>query len=296
MRKLYTLIIAILVGTGAMAQAPEKMSYQAVVRNASNQLIQTQTVGMQISILQGVVTGTPVYTETQTPTTNFNGLVSLEIGSGIVVLGVFNTIDWSNGPYYIKIETDPVGGVNYTISGTTQLMSVPYALHAKTAGNILWSLNGSKAYYNNGNVGIGTNSPTTKLEIKATNNIGANFLINSGNLSSSVGHQFRAYRASGNVYSEGELRLYNTNKFVFKNSFGNSNSDVMTIELSTGNVGIGQTNTAYTPINSKLQVKGGDIYIEDITKGVIMKSPNGQCWRTTVDNTGSLVTAATTCP
>jgi hypothetical protein len=117
------------------AQAPEKMSYQAVVRDASNALATSQAVGMQLSILQGSVTGTAVYVETQTPTTNINGLVSIEIGSGTVVTGTFNTIDWSAGPYFIKTETDPTGGTTYTITGTSQLMSVPYALYAKTSGS-----------------------------------------------------------------------------------------------------------------------------------------------------------------
>ena len=137
MKNLYTLVIALLLTATLFAQAPEKMSYQAVVRDASNTLMSTQAVGMQISILQGSVSGTSVYVETQTPITNANGLVSIEIGSGTVVSGAFNTIDWSNGSYFIKTETDPTGGTTYTITGTSQLMSVPYALHAKTADSII---------------------------------------------------------------------------------------------------------------------------------------------------------------
>jgi hypothetical protein len=116
-------------------QAPEKMSYQAVVRDASNALVTTQSVGMQISILQGGATGTFVYVETQTPTTNTNGLISIEIGTGTLISGDFTTIDWTNDTYFIKTETDPTGGTTYTITGTSQLMSVPYALYAKTSGN-----------------------------------------------------------------------------------------------------------------------------------------------------------------
>ena len=108
------------------AQVPEKMSYQAVVRDANDALVTTQAIGMQINILQGSATGTAVYVETQTPTTNINGLVTMEIGSGTVVSGNFSTIDWANGPYFIKTETDPTGGINYSITGTSQLMSVPY--------------------------------------------------------------------------------------------------------------------------------------------------------------------------
>lgn len=116
-------------------QVPEKMSYQAVVRNTTNNLVTNQPVGMQISILQGSATGTAVYVETQTPTSNANGLVSLEIGGGTVVSGNMATINWANGPYFIKTETDPTGGSSYTITGTSQLLSAPYALYAKTSGS-----------------------------------------------------------------------------------------------------------------------------------------------------------------
>ena len=141
MKKIYTIVAALLMTASVFAQAPEKMSYQAVVRDASNQLTTNQAVGMQISILQTTATGTAVYVETQTPTTNANGLVSLEIGTGTVVSGDFTTIDWANDTYFIKTETDPTGGTTYTITGTTQLMSVPYALHAKTAESITGTVN-----------------------------------------------------------------------------------------------------------------------------------------------------------
>ncbi|NQY30845.1 MAG: hypothetical protein HRT69_15435, partial [Flavobacteriaceae bacterium] len=130
MKKIYTLITILLLNMAAFAQAPQKMSYQAVVRDAANGLIANQMVGMQISILQGSDTGTPVYVETQTPTTNANGLASLEIGTGNIVSGTFASIDWSTGTYYIKTETDLAGGNTYTISGASQLLSVPYALYA----------------------------------------------------------------------------------------------------------------------------------------------------------------------
>ena len=136
MKKLITFCAAVLMTASVFAQTPQKMSYQAVIRNNSNALVSNQAVGMQISILQGSASGTVVYVETQTPTTNANGLVSLEIGSGTVVSGDFATIDWANGPYFIKTETDPAGGVSYTITGTSQLLSVPYALHAKTAETV----------------------------------------------------------------------------------------------------------------------------------------------------------------
>ncbi len=145
MRKLFTILVPMAIGIlltasvflprQAGAQSPEKMSYQAVIRDASDNLVTNQEVGMQISILQDSESGTAVYTETQTDTTNANGLVSLEIGTG-TTSDDFSTIDWSNGPYFIKTETDPTGGTSYTITGTSQLLSVPYALHAKTAETV----------------------------------------------------------------------------------------------------------------------------------------------------------------
>jgi hypothetical protein len=135
MKRIYTLIAALLLSTISFAQAPEKMSYQAVVRDAGGALVSDAAVGMRISILQSTTTGTAVYVETHSPTSNENGLVSIEIGTGNTS-GDFSTIDWSAGPYFIKTETDPTGGSNYTISGTSQLMSVPFALHAKVAESV----------------------------------------------------------------------------------------------------------------------------------------------------------------
>jgi hypothetical protein len=127
----HLLIIAfayLLINQSIFAQAPQKMSYQAVIRNTSGALVTSTLVGMKISILQGTASGNIAYSETQIVSTNANGLVSLEIGSGTVVLGTFAGINWANGPYFIKTETDPSGGTNYSITGTNQLMSVPYAL------------------------------------------------------------------------------------------------------------------------------------------------------------------------
>jgi len=137
MEKVFTILVVALLTVTMWAQSPEKISYQAVIRDASDNLVTSQSVGMQISILQGSASGTAVYVERHFPTTNTNGLVSINIGTGVVVSGDFTTIDWVNGPYFIKTEVDLNGGANYTITGTSQLLSVPYALHAKTADSIV---------------------------------------------------------------------------------------------------------------------------------------------------------------
>lgn len=93
---------------------------------------------MQISVLQGTASGTAVYVETQTATTNANGLVSIEIDTGTATTGTFSEIDWATGPYFIKTEIDPAGGSNYTITGAQQMASVPYAFYAVKSGGTVF--------------------------------------------------------------------------------------------------------------------------------------------------------------
>jgi uncharacterized protein (TIGR02145 family) len=130
MKRFFTSMLALIMVMWSFAQAPQMMSYQAVIRNANNGLVVTSPIGMRISILKDSTAGQAVYVETQSAKTNSNGLVSLEIGSGTVVSGSFNLIDWANGPYFIMTETDTKGGTNYTITSVSQLLSVPYALFA----------------------------------------------------------------------------------------------------------------------------------------------------------------------
>jgi len=135
MKRIFSLIIFSTLVIIASAQSPQRLSYQAVIRNAGNTLITNQTIRMRISILKGSASGTSVYVETHTPQTNANGLAVIEIGGGTVVSGDFSSIDWSAGSYFLKTETDPAGGTSYTITGTSQLLSVPYALYAGKSAN-----------------------------------------------------------------------------------------------------------------------------------------------------------------
>ena len=127
------LFILLVISVNICAQAPQKMSYQAVIRNSNNSLIVSTPIGIKVSVLQGSVNGTVAYSETQIQNTNINGLVSLEIGMGTALIGTFASINWANGPYFIQTEVDPNGGVNYSVIGVTELISVPYALYS---GNV----------------------------------------------------------------------------------------------------------------------------------------------------------------
>jgi microcystin-dependent protein len=133
-KKIFGLLLMLLIINNIYAQSPHKMSYQSVIRNNSGTLLTNTVIGIKISILQGSVSGTLVFAETHTLSTNANGLASLVIGQGTAVTGTVAAINWANGPYFIKTETDPLGGTVYTITGTTELLSVPYALYAANGG------------------------------------------------------------------------------------------------------------------------------------------------------------------
>ena len=127
----YLLLVILLAFVSEInAQVPQKMSYQAVIRDASNNLLSLKNISMRISILRGDIESSAVYIESHNSKTNLNGLVSLQIGTGAIMFGSFSKIDWSKGPYYIFTETDPDGGFNYRINGKSELLSVPFALYS----------------------------------------------------------------------------------------------------------------------------------------------------------------------
>lgn len=137
MKKILSSILFTFIVTVAFAQVPNRISYQAVVRNSNNTLVVDQVVGVKMSILKSSSSGAVVFSETHQPKTNANGLISFEIGGGSSQVGDFSSINWAGDLYFVKTEIDPSGGANYTITGTSQLLSVPYAMHAKTASNVL---------------------------------------------------------------------------------------------------------------------------------------------------------------
>jgi hypothetical protein len=193
---LLSLVAAATLSLSSFGQAPEGFNYQAVVRDAGNTIVNNQAVGMRMTIQQGSIGGTAVYSETFATTSNAYGLVNLQIGSG-TSSDDFSTIDWSAGPFFMETAIDLTGGANYAVMGTSQLMSVPYALYAKTSGNgegpagpqgiqgpagvvtdgsaagntpywdgTSWVTNSSNVFNNGGNVGIGTATPIEKLEVE----------------------------------------------------------------------------------------------------------------------------------
>ena len=218
-------IFALLFCISIFAQAPEKFSYQAIIRNASNNVVSNSPIGMKISILKNSSTGILVYQETQTATTNTNGLVSIQIGAGTVISGTIAAIDWSNDSYYIKTETDPAGGSSYSIAGTSQLLSVPYAMFAKTSGN-------------------GTTFTLPYAGTSNANNVTPFKITNSGSTQNSAGIFENTDAANG----EAALMGINNSSGNFgagvegraqSNSNGNVSSGVRGYLLGTGTAGAG---------------------------------------------------------
>jgi hypothetical protein len=222
--------------------------------------------------LQGT---TPVYVEKQTPSTNANGLVTIEIGGGTVISGIFSTIDWSTGTYSVKTETDPTGGTAYSISGTSQLLSVPYALNS---GDNKWSSNGFGINNNSGSVGIGTTSPNTPLYVKST----------SANLATFDGGSSLWITLAENGIQRGYIGSFagNPEDVDFGTYAGNTGSVHLTTNdtpkltvISSGNVGIGTTTpdatlTVKSPIGKIATFDGPDgswIYFSEngVPKGYI---------------------------
>ncbi len=531
MKNFSLFLFSILIGLTSFTQIPHVFKYQAVIRDANGDILTNQLVSFEISILKSDVTGSIVYAETHTSETNKFGLVTLEIGSG-KTSNDFTAIDWGSDIYFIKIAVDPTGGTSYEHMGTTQLLSVPYALHAKTVENIddadadpeneiqdlaiddhllsitngstvtlpdnvddadadpsneiqdisidghmlsisggstlqipdsandadadpeneiqdlaiddhllsitngstvtlpdnvddadadpqneiqvlslegnylrltgngapyeinlssymdntdnqvlsidnhdltiehgntitlpdevndadanpgneiqslclsndtlsisksnfvtlpywgtLWAKNGSKIYYNNGNVGIGTSDPGYLLDIQGDAGVSSItprqfiYVHNRNNsIHSNVGIHFRSgtdiNEAAGSVgvasYSyiaapslEGYTYLYSNYSGIAIRAinsegiikFITGGNDIVNERMRIdclGNVGIGTS----IP-KSKLEIAEGDVYINNINKGIIMKSPDGQCWRVTVENDGSLSSSPIACP
>lgn len=132
------LFIAALACSFIYAQAPQGFSYQAIAFDNNGNPVQNTTIAVKVSILDQSVTGTVLFSESHTPTTNDQGLFNLSIGIGSNLSGTFEEIDWGNNSKFVKLELDITGGTNYITVGTSQLMSVPYALYAENSNSKFW--------------------------------------------------------------------------------------------------------------------------------------------------------------
>lgn len=460
MKKIVYIFLALFISGTALAQAPQGFNYQGVARDLSGAPLAKQEIGLQIAILQESATGDKVYEETHQLTTSDLGLFSIKIGQGETTSGVFKDIDWGKASHFVQVGIDETGGNNYKLMGTSELMSVPYALYAENGS--VWNKNSEGINYDNGSVqigdyvdldsvftnpdfrtfsvnkgtsifknshnnsyffiesgnktqipidgmqvgsyrteggfmplsiegaplilnaretgnvgigttepngklhvhdrilrvsgevpglvlednsengrewalfsgdpstgsfkirdnseeqdrfvidtfgriGIGTENPTGKLEIldKAngyTSKLKIGGIVNPDGFKESSAHHISSSRdlvlnVDSTAISKLPIngRALSIRKYDY-NFTGKQSSAMLVLDID-GNLGLG--NFDYPQISrpkSKLHVRDGDIYIEDVNKGVIMTSPNGQCWRYTPDNTGQLKGTAIDCP
>ncbi len=355
MRRFNIIVLFLLCYQLGFSQLADAFKYQAVIRDASGNVIDNTYLSFRVSVLSGSAMGEDVYVEKHLTQTDKYGMVNLDIGSGIPELGVFTDIDWGSDKHFLKLEFDETGNEDFHLLGTSQLLSVPYAMHAMTVthdevndadhdptnelqtlsygGNELslsngntveldespWKRNGSSIYYNNGNVGIGTNNPEYRLHIEDVEDsegdrrsfirlynysVGSHSLVNlrlsAGQNGSytSLTHLSETYTASPNQADYGELwttgagLLLRAQEGVIRLETSLNGATIERIRIDeAGNVGIGTSNA-----NTKLEVSGGDIYINEIGRGIILRSPDGQCWRLTPDNNGSPRFTAVECP
>jgi uncharacterized protein (TIGR02145 family) len=234
--------------SSVFAQSPDRMAYQSVIRNSSGALLSDKVVGLRISILKGSATGTVVFSETHRDTTNSYGLVQVDIGAGTVVSGIMSGIDWSQGPYYIRVETDPAGGTNYQIVGTTQLLSVPYSLYA---GNVSSSLSqigdtlriGSKKYIIPGIKDVTGIQSSTGITAHTCGAAGVhNASVPYGTMTDQDGNTYRTVQIGTQLWMAENLR---TTKYQNGQAIPYINNKTSWAQLTTGAFNYYDYNSAY---------------------------------------------------
>ena len=202
MKKIYFIILLSFIASGfVMAQSPHAFNYQAILRDNSGALIANQSVSLQISIIKDSITGANSYTETHQLFTNDYGLVNLKIGKGTVISGDFSLVNWGGSDHFIQISLDATGGSNYTIMGTTQLLSVPYALYAESSGTG-GAVGPTGPTGPSGSNGInGTTGPTGPTG--PNGNTGATGPLVTGTSGQTLTHNGTSWVASSTIYHSG---------------------------------------------------------------------------------------------
>lgn len=292
-------------------QAPSGFQFQAVLRDMAGQPIINQNLNVRISISDEEMGSIIIYREIHYTMTNGHGLITVVIGRGDVDLGDFNEIDWSHGVKFLHTEFDPELSGTYQLLGSQQLLSVPYALYAERSGNMLtagdgitlsgdtvhntspslWSKGSSdQVYYSEGEVGIGTSNPARMFHVDAGDDAGtfplSGFAILGGGNTETLNGLNTNLVIGRSSAKAGTMWMQ-----AFHSGSSPDQSWRLSLNPSIGNVGIG----TYEP-RTKFHVSGGDLYVENSNRGIILRSPGGICYRIQVDNNGQLTSQPVSCP
>jgi hypothetical protein len=178
-KKLFLSVFCFCMALICDGQAPQAFKYQAVIRDTTGSVIADHLVSLKISIIKGEINGDLVYSEIHDIKTNSLGLVNLEIGRGLALQGDFSQISWGEDNHFIQLEIDMEGAMDYKLLGTSQLLSVPYALYAEKSGTdpvidtveSQWKDANGGIYYDEGNVGINQSDPQYTLDLNGVMNI-----------------------------------------------------------------------------------------------------------------------------
>ena len=251
-KKALTLVITLLLTLSSIAQ--NGINYKAVIKDATGNVMVSSPVSIQFAIYEGIALTNNVYQESHTLNTDANGMIIVNIGEGISG-DDFSTIAWENDDHYLNVQVNV--GAGLVDLGTTQFKTVPYALVAKNVENTIWDTNGTNAFYNEGNVGIGTNAPLTNLDVVGATSTATRVTSTSGSASlqlfrpGAVNTDWSLINVTNNelqVTSSDSDLLGGSVRFKLK-----SNGDVVMAQ-NEGRVGIG-TNTPLNPL-SVLQTTG----------------------------------------
>ncbi|SHK79647.1 cadherin repeat domain-containing protein [Chryseobacterium polytrichastri] len=249
MKKLYA-TIGLFIASLLSAQVPQAFSYQTIAFNASGAPIVNGNVALRISILDNSATGTVLYTETQSKTTNSKGLVNLNIGQGTATTGSFGGINWGTNTKFVKVEMDPQGGSNYTNVGVNQLMSVPYSQVSKTVvtgagqGITLVSPNGTSYILG---VNDGGTMSLPQAQSGSNNNLPQNLYL------------YGSYN-SFNASNAELLRVNSNEKYGYKYFPANSQIKFITAQNTSAMVYGSNTNNILVPNGNSYNITSNGFY------------------------------------
>lgn len=266
MRFLSSILFFMVFGLSAISQSPHLFNYQSVIRDNSGAIVDNERVTLNISLIKDNIYGGIVYSENFNVMTNQYGLINIQIGGGTATLGQFKDIRWGDSNYFINVAVDLQGGSNFQNVGTTQLVSVPYALYAETAGDSNFKKNAKgHLFYNDGRIGVGTDNPQKAIHIRRVTQNGvatgqAQLLVESDSESDAT--IYLGYYPNDD-YIPGQGRFWRINNDkpygdfsiadeVDNETGGDGSVKRLVIKRNSGNVGIGVAEP-----KRKLHVSGG---------------------------------------